>query len=182
MTAAAAAASSAAAAAATAAASSAGLAALPPGSPPPGSPGTARTLLAASGTTFDFNPDDGGVGGGDEEDEDEEDDELESISPQLTALRCEGRPPTLAELVAFGYLEALRGGGGAASGGATTTRQVFAVEVMFDEIRTGVVHERLPDVRAAAPHGDRSCSAFAITDDAPVDARVKQTQHSLGYK
>ena len=48
--------------------------------------------------------------------------------------------------------------------------QVYAMEVMFDEMRAGL-QERLPDLRASAPHS-LGCSSFAITDDVPVDVRI----------
>jgi len=99
---------------------------------------------------------------------DEEAVNLASISPQLTSLNVDGCAPTIRQLVANGYLQDLDSYQNDSTGKHGI--QTFAVEIMFDEIRTGL-NSFLPDIHASAPHGE-SASVFTITDDVPVDARV----------
>jgi hypothetical protein len=118
--------------------------------------------------------------------------ELDYISPQLTSLRTDGHSLTLRELVQYGYLEpiASRHRTSLSDKSCNSGRQddpdsqrdevplneklphrnVFAIEIMFDEMRTGL-QRKMPDIRASAPHGE-GASVFAITDDVPVDVRV----------
>ena len=114
---------------------------------------------------------------------DEEGAYLATISPQLTSLNVNGCAPTIRQLVANGYLHDLgriyidsivRDASPEAmykeENGVMRCPKIFAVEIMFDEIRTGLASS-LPDIRASTPHGE-SASVFTITDDVPVDARV----------
>jgi hypothetical protein len=96
-------------------------------------------------------------------------DELDFISPQLTSLRTSGKGLTLRELVQFGYLEPVQSSRTKTRSGSLRQRHsnVFAIEVMFDEMRSGL-QKRLPDINASAPHGEGS-SNFSVTDDVPVD-------------
>eukprot|EP00615_Pteridomonas_danica_P011835 CAMPEP_0114354972 /NCGR_PEP_ID=MMETSP0101-20121206/19864_1 /TAXON_ID=38822 ORGANISM="Pteridomonas danica, Strain PT" /NCGR_SAMPLE_ID=MMETSP0101 /ASSEMBLY_ACC=CAM_ASM_000211 /LENGTH=1110 /DNA_ID=CAMNT_0001496675 /DNA_START=73 /DNA_END=3402 /DNA_ORIENTATION=- len=117
---------------------------------------------------------------------------LDFVSPQLTSLRKNGRSMTLRELVQMGYLEPVRSKRrttlsekiSSSGRGEETESQgedvidnddlphsnIFAIEIMFDEMRTGL-QRKMPDIRASAPHGEGS-SVFAVTDDVPIDVRV----------